>query len=203
MPGVRLTAPPRAQAGPAGPEGPDLLARAAEFLALFHAEHRGAGSLSDRIGQVRAEIGTDGTYRHTGAELTFAARVAWRNSSRCIGRLYWRSLRVRDRRQVRTAAGVAAESFEHLRTATNGGRIRPVITVFAPDAPGRPGPRILSPQLVRYAGYENADGTSTGDPDSVTLTGLAAARLAHRAPARPVRRAAAAHRGGRRAAGLV
>ena len=38
------------------------------------------------------------------AELAFAARVAWRNSSRCIGRLYWRSLRVRDRRQVSSAA---------------------------------------------------------------------------------------------------
>ena len=46
----------------------------------------------------------------------------------------------------------------HLREATNDGRIRPVITVFAPDAPGRPGPRILSSQLVRYAGYTAADG---------------------------------------------
>jgi len=159
--------------GPDSEPGPDLLASAREFLALFHAEHPEAGSLSDRIEQVRGAIGTHGTYRHTAAELTFAGQVAWRNSARCIGRLYWRSLRVRDRRQVRTAADVAAESFEHLRTATNSGRIRPVITVFAPDAPGRPGPRILSPQLVSYAGYENADGTVTGDPAGVPATRLA------------------------------
>ena len=71
------------------------------------------------------------------------------------------------------AADVAAESIMHLRKATNGGRIRPVITIFAPDAPGRPGPRILSSQLVRYAGYENADGTVVGDPANVGITRLA------------------------------
>ncbi|HEX4656966.1 MAG TPA: nitric oxide synthase oxygenase, partial [Streptosporangiaceae bacterium] len=96
------------------------------------------------------------------------------NSSRCIGRLYWRSLRVRDRRQVSAATDIAAESVAHLREATNGGRIRPVITVFAPDAPGRPGPRILSPQLVRYAGYPTPGGQVTGDPENTALTRLAA-----------------------------
>ena len=66
-----------------------------------------------------------GTYAHTTAELTFGARVAWRNSSRCIGRLYWRTLQVRDRRHVTDAAQLAGEAFAHLREATNGGRIRP------------------------------------------------------------------------------
>ena len=64
--------------------------------------------------------------------------MAWRNSSGSIGRLYWRSLRVRDRREVTAAPDIAAESVAHLREATNGGRIRPLITIFAPDAPGRP-----------------------------------------------------------------
>jgi len=129
--------------------------------------------------QVRREIAADGTYRHTEAELTFAARVAWRNSSRCIGRLYWRSLRVRDRREVSSAAQIAAECFAHLREATNGGRIRPLITVFAPDRPGRTGPRILSSQLVRYAGYceagpySKACTAAIGDPANVELTRLA------------------------------
>ncbi len=163
---------------PARPENqretdPDLLARAERFLALFHAENPEAGSATERIAAVRREIQVHGTYRHTEAELTFAARVAWRNSSRCIGRLYWRSLRVRDRRSVREAPQLAAESVEHLRLATNHGRIRPLITVFAPDEPGRPGPQILSPQLVRYAGYEAADGSVTGDPATVEITRLA------------------------------
>ncbi|HEX9031118.1 MAG TPA: nitric oxide synthase oxygenase, partial [Streptosporangiaceae bacterium] len=71
------------------------------------------------------------------------------------------------------AAEVAAEAITHLREATNGGRIRPVITVFAPDLPGRPGPRILSQQLVSYAGYQSADGGVIGDPAAVGATRLA------------------------------
>jgi nitric-oxide synthase, bacterial len=151
----------------------ELLARAECFLAQFHAENPGSGSFHDRMRQVRRDIAAAGTYRHTEAELTFAARLAWRNSSRCIGRLYWRSLRVRDRRQVSSAAEVAAECIAHLRAATNGGRIRPLITVFAPDRPGRPGPRILSPQLVRYAGYSDGGAGGIGDPANVAITRLA------------------------------
>jgi nitric-oxide synthase, bacterial len=151
----------------------DLVASAERFVVLFHDETR-AGSAGHRLRQVRREIEATGTYRHTEAELAFGARVAWRNSSRCIGRLYWRSLRVRDRREVTTAAGVAAESITHLREATNGGRVRPTVTVFAPDTPAGPGPRIVSPQLVRYAGYVTGDAV-TGDPASVEITRLATA----------------------------
>ncbi|HXZ71465.1 MAG TPA: nitric oxide synthase oxygenase, partial [Streptosporangiaceae bacterium] len=149
-----------------------LLVTAGRFITLFHSENR-TGPPGRRLRQVRREIETTGTYWHTPAELAFGARVAWRNSSRCIGRLYWHSLRVRDRREVTAAPDIAAESVAHLREATNGGRIRPVITVFAPDAPGRPGPRILSPQLVRYAGYETAGGGVLGDPVNADITRLA------------------------------
>src|SRR5580693_7837477 len=127
---------------PAGPSlaGEDsfalasLVASAERFIRLFHSETQ-AGTPDSRLRQVRREIETAGTYWHTPGELAFGARVAWRNSSRCIGRLYWRSLRVRDRREVTAAADIAAESITHLREATNGGRIRPLITVFAPDEP--------------------------------------------------------------------
>jgi nitric-oxide synthase len=169
---------------PAGDAG--LLAEAAKFVALFHAENTAAESANERIAQIRREIASTGTYRHTDAELTFAARVAWRNSSRCIGRLYWRSLRVRDRRHVSSAAEVAAECAAHLRAATNGGRIRPLITVFAPDVPGQPGPRILGSQLVRYAGHAHAGGRVTGDPANVSQTRLAA-KLGWQPLGRPAR----------------
>ena len=149
-----------------------LLASAERFITQFHAENA-AGSPDRRLRLVRREIEAAGTYRHTPAELEFGARVAWRNSSRCIGRLYWRSLRVRDRREVTAAADIAAESVAHLREATNGGRIRPVITVFAPDAPGRPGPRILNPELVRYAGHQAPGRAITGDPATAAVTRLA------------------------------
>jgi nitric-oxide synthase, bacterial len=151
-----------------------LVASAERFITMFHAESR-AGAPDRRLGQVRREIAATGSYWHTPAELTFGARAAWRNSSGCIGRRYWQSLRVRDRREVTTAPDIAAESAAHLREATNDGQILPLITVFAPDAPGRPGPRILNSQLVRYAGYERPGGAITGDPANVVITRLARA----------------------------
>ena len=150
-----------------------LLISAEGFIRQFYAENS-LGSPELRLRSVRREIETSGTYWHVPEELAFGARVAWRNSSRCIGRLYWRSLQVRDRRDVATAPTIAAESVAHLREAANGGRIRPVITVFAPDAPSRPGPRILSSQLIRYAGYRTAGDAVLGDPANVELTQLAA-----------------------------
>jgi nitric-oxide synthase, bacterial len=156
----------------ARPSTGELLAAAERFITLFHEESPWAAAVADRMRQVRDEVNSHGTYRHTPEELAFAARVAWRNSSRCIGRLYWRTLRVRDRRQVSAADQVAAECVTHLREATNGGQIKPMITVFAPDAPGRPGPRILNSQLVGYAGHGPGQGV-IGDPAHLEITRLA------------------------------
>ncbi|SDI74790.1 nitric-oxide synthase [Actinokineospora alba] len=146
------------------------LDQAEEFLELFHAENPAAGPLSERVRWVRAEFELTGTYRHTSAELEFGARVAWRNSARCIGRLYWRSMRVRDLRAVRAPAEVAEQCVEHLRIATNGGKVRPLITIFAPDAPDAAAPRIWNEQLIRYAGHRLPDGTVLGDPRYVEFT---------------------------------
>jgi len=128
-----------------------VLAAAEVFVRQFAGENPDAGDPARRIAQITAEVHRTGTYEHTPAELAFGARVAWRNSARCIGRLYWNNLTVRDLRQVEHPDDVAEHCFEHLRLATNGGRIRPVISVFAPDRPGRPGPMLLAEQLVRYA----------------------------------------------------
>jgi nitric-oxide synthase len=145
-------------------------AAAEEFLVLYHAECPNAGPIRPRVEEVRAQIERYGTYAHTAEELVFGARVAWRNSSRCIGRLYWRSLRVRDRRHVTAAGQVAAEAVAHLREATNRGRVRPTLTVFAANTPERPGPRIWNEQLIRYAGYRRSDGTVIGDPRYADFT---------------------------------
>src|SRR6266700_3092415 len=125
----------------AGPHAA-LLADAEAFIRQFHAEDAAVGPAEARVAAVCEEIAETGGYEHTAAELGYGARVAWRNSSRCIGRLYWRSLRVRDRRTVEGAEEVVAECCEHLAEATCGGKIRPTITVFAPDLPGKPGPCI-------------------------------------------------------------
>ncbi|MCD0449024.1 nitric oxide synthase oxygenase [Actinocorallia sp. API 0066] len=157
---------------------------AVRFLEEFHAEQGVSAVSAPRIRAVREEIRRTGTYRQTTAELEYGARVAWRNSARCIGRLYWRSLRVRDMRHVTTAEEVAAECVTHLREATNGGRIRPVITVFAPDAPEGPGPRIHNAQLIRYAGYAGPLGRVVGDPANTATTRLATS-LGWRGPGGP------------------
>jgi len=140
------------------------------FLEQFHAETNPAYPLRRRLRRVRAEIERTGTYVHTGAEVEFGAKVAWRNAARCIGRLYWHGLHVRDRRAVHTPSAVADECAAHLRACTRGGRIRSTITVFAPDRPGQPGPRIVNDQLVRYAGHRTSSGAIRGDAGQVELT---------------------------------
>lgn len=142
---------------------------AAGFVEAFHREFPGEGR-AERLSEIRDEIELTGSYTHTGEELAYGAKVAWRNSSRCIGRLYWRSLQVRDLRSVTGAKEVAAGCFEHLAVADSGGRIRPTITVFAPDRPGEPGPRIWNDQLIRYAGYRRPDGGVVGDPANADFT---------------------------------
>jgi nitric-oxide synthase len=140
------------------------------FLEQFHAETNPAYPLRRRLRRVRAEIERTGTYVHTEAEVEFGAKVAWRNAARCIGRLYWHGLHVRDRRAVHTPSAVADECAAHLRACTRGGRIRSTITVFAPDRPGQPGPRIVNDQLVRYAGHRTSSGAIRGDGGQVELT---------------------------------
>src|SRR5262245_25203412 len=130
----------------------------------------GAG-LARRWDEVRAEVEATGTYRHTRAELVFGARVAWRQSVRCVGRVRWPSLVVRDARRAATADRVYRQLVRHLRFATHRGRIRSTLTVFAPDDRAGPRVRIWNEQLVRYAGWR--DRPVVGDPRQVGFTELA------------------------------
>ncbi|WP_370416535.1 nitric oxide synthase oxygenase [Streptomyces fradiae] len=157
------------------PTASPLRQEAERFVRQFHEEQPHAGDAEARVREVLAEVDRTGTYVHSPAELAFGAKVAWRNAARCIGRLYWRSLVVRDLRRVTAPDEIAEECFEHLRVAANGGRIRPVISVFAPDRPGRPAPRIVNDQLVRYAGHRTAGGSWVGDPRGAGLTAEARA----------------------------
>ncbi|MBM7770967.1 nitric-oxide synthase [Actinokineospora baliensis] len=138
---------------PARSTATPLYDAAERFLRAFHEARPKAGPIDARLAKVRAEIAATCTYRHTPAELAYGARLALRESGWCPESIPWRGLLVRDLREVRTAADVAAECFRHLRMAAGGGSIRPVVSVFAPDSPWRPGPRIRNDQLVRYAGY--------------------------------------------------
>jgi len=159
----------------------DIETEALRFLTMFHADAPDAGPLQARADAVRAEIAATGTYRHTRAELVFGARAAWRHSVRCVGRVRWRSLVVRDARHVSRAQQVYQHLLAHLRFATNAGRIRSTITVFAPDDPAGPRVRIWNEQLIRYAGWTQPGGVVVGDPRYAGFTTLAQ-RLGWRPP---------------------
>ncbi|MCO8272129.1 nitric oxide synthase oxygenase [Actinoplanes sp. TRM 88003] len=150
---------PAARWDPAAPADPG---EAEDFLRQCYTENQRLGPVEPRLAIVRAQIAATGTYVHTTDELAYGAKLAWRNASRCIGRLYWRSLVVLDRRRARTADEIFSLLVNHLRTAGDG-QIRPVISVFAAAQPGQPYARVWNEQLIRYAGYRGPDGCPKGD----------------------------------------
>ncbi|CAD2072263.1 nitric oxide synthase oxygenase [Phocicoccus pinnipedialis] len=112
-----------------------------------------------RLRKIEDEINETGTYTHTTAELEYGARVAWRNSNHCIGRLFWETLIVRDLRNVDSPEVFISEIETHIVDATNAGKIRPMISIFSNDF------KLKNEQILRYAGYENK-----GDPRSRDTT---------------------------------
>jgi nitric-oxide synthase len=147
---------------------------AREFLQMFHAENPSAqSSFPERWDKVQAEILACGRYELTEAELTFGARAAWRHSVRCVGRLRWQGLVVRDARYLSTAAEVHEQVVEHVDVATNGGRIRSMVTVFPADTDTGPLVRIWNEQAIRYAGWSDGVGGVVGDPRYLGFTKLA------------------------------
>lgn len=133
------------------------------FLVLYQLEQNQSEVwLENRL----QEIEVAGEYSPTTDELTFGARVAWRNSNKCIGRLFWQSLHVVDARDKLDEQAIFEALLTHIQYATNGGKIRPTITVFAPERV-----RIWNHQLLRYAGYET-DAGIVGDPHSVSFTNV-------------------------------
>lgn len=124
-----------------------------------------------RLQAIRESFAAQGFYVHTEEELRHGAKMAWRNSNRCIGRLFWESLQVFDERHVKSEEEMAQALFRHIEYATNDGKIRPSITIFAPAAGEGPRPRIWNHQLIRYAGYETECGV-LGDPVSIEFTRL-------------------------------
>lgn len=109
----------------------------------------------------------------TTEDLTRLARLAWRNHPRCIGRLFWNTLDLLDARSASHSDEVFEACVQHLRLATNGGKIRSTVTLFAPAEADEPGIRIWNRQLIRYAGYRADDGTTRGDPEQIEFTRIA------------------------------
>ncbi|KAI5721247.1 hypothetical protein M8J77_018100 [Diaphorina citri] len=74
--------------------------------------------------QVQREVAQSGTYDLTETELVFGAKLAWRNSARCIGRIQWSKLQVFDCRSVTTSSNMFEAICNHIKYATNKGNIR-------------------------------------------------------------------------------
>jgi len=147
-----------------------ILPDAVAFLALLQEEQVIQESYEHRFASIESEVEQTGTYWQSFDELAYGAKLAWRNSSRCVGRSYWNSLEVRDRRSLNQAEEVFEAIVEHLRLSTNGGRIKSLATIFAPREPGQAGIRIWNEQIIRYAGYRQMDGSVVGDPKYVEFT---------------------------------
>lgn len=147
-----------------------LYQKAYSFIQQLYQE-LGLAGMEERLIQIKKEIQQTGTYTHHFEELEHGARMAWRNSNRCIGRLYWKSLVLNDKRTVSSTKEVFAALEEHLKMATNKGKILPLITVFPPQLPKGETPfRIWNKNLIRYAAHEQADGSIIGDPDQKAFT---------------------------------
>jgi nitric-oxide synthase len=166
---------------------PPATVHSVEAELAFLAEAHPTAALPDRLAAVRAALAAGQPAPLSTDELTWAGRIAWRNHSRCIGRLYWKSLLVRDHRHLDTADALAESLREHLTLAQGEGMIRSILTVFAPpERAGGPAPRIWNQQLCAYAGYRQRDGGILGDPKNAALTELALA-LGWQTPAKPSR----------------
>ena len=77
-----------------------LLDEARSFIQTMYTELNYDSSKIERLNEIENEITRTGSYTHTYEELSYGAKLAWRNSNRCIGRLFWDSLNVEDARDI-------------------------------------------------------------------------------------------------------
>ncbi|CAK5197927.1 unnamed protein product, partial [Aphanomyces euteiches] len=143
----------------------------------------GLAGLAARAVEVQDTIMSTGTYFQTREELEYGVRLSWRNASRCIMRIQWRNISLIDARgaDVNTKLSsheIFTKCVEHLETTLqeqDGNRvINSLMTVFPQLMPGdTTSAKIWNSQLLRFAGYEQPDGSIFGDPANVDLTKVA------------------------------
>ncbi|KAK2831743.1 hypothetical protein Q7C36_016829 [Tachysurus vachellii] len=154
------------------PSSNDLLTQAIDFINQYYKSFK-SSKIDEhlaRVNEVAQEIDDTGTYQLNNEELVFGAKQAWRNAPRCIGRIQWSNLQVFDARKCRTTEDMFQFLCAHLKFASNGGNVRSAITVFPQRTDGQHDFRVWNSQLIRYAGYQMADGRIIGDPANVEFT---------------------------------
>ncbi|XP_066586894.1 nitric oxide synthase, salivary gland [Prorops nasuta] len=150
----------------------EVLVHAKDFLEQYYQSIRRLNSDAHkaRWESVQKEVVSAGSYQLTETELIFGAKLAWRNASRCIGRIQWSKLQVFDCRYVTTTSGMFEALCNHIKYSTNKGNIRSAITIFPQRTDGKHDYKVWNQQLISYAGYKNPDGTILGDPANVEFT---------------------------------
>lgn len=143
-----------------------LREKAKSYLTLCYHELNKQDLFDERWSEVENSISKYGTYELLGFELDYGTKVAWRNSNKCIGRLFWRSMEVLDKRSLESTDDLFEALFEHINFAYNGGNIRSTISVFN----AQKGIRIMNPQLLGFAAYKQKDGSIIGDPKHLRFT---------------------------------
>ena len=143
-----------------------FIQNAEAYLRLCYSELKKEHLLDSRLQNIRSEINKTGTYDLLDFELDYGTKVAWRNSNKCIGRLFWRNMEVFDRRSINNIDSIFDSLLEHIDFATNDGNIKSTITIFN----NRQKIHVWNPQLLSFAGYKKDDGTIIGDPKQVEFT---------------------------------
>lgn len=102
-----------------------MISAAKEFYDTVKSELNWSdGFFKKRLLEIETEIASTGTYYQTAEELEIGARLAWRNSAKCIGRISWNTLMVRDMRHVVDPDEMFKDAEEHMRIATAGTNIQ-------------------------------------------------------------------------------
>ena len=111
----------------------DLYIQAEAFISSmqqFESKPADSRKWAQRLLEIRESIETTGSYTHTSEELAFGAKLAWRNSNRCIGRHYWRQLDVFDCRSITDASQIYKALERHVEQSYNGGSIKSTVSIL-------------------------------------------------------------------------
>lgn len=149
-----------------------VLSHAQKFMEEYYSSLGKADTpkFLERMKDVTNSVEKTGTYDLTYEELVFGTKTAWRNTPRCLGRPHWQTLKVFDARHVKTTQEMYEHLLELMDYSNNNGNVRGAITIFPKRTDGLNDFRIWNAQVIRYAGYEQPDGSIIGDPISKEIT---------------------------------
>ena len=117
-----------------------------------------AEEMSQRRSEVEISINKFEYFELTLQELKHAVQYAWRNNTKCVGKIWWETLTLRDCRYIQSVEEMFDTICEHLKKSINNGRIKNTISVFPQKKTGQPDLfRIWNRNILMYAGYQDYD----------------------------------------------